>query len=91
VRAREAAGDLAPTRESPDRESAPGFFVLGGQRARRHGVSREPAVKEMTVNEMFEMKLHPGTGREPKGIAQDALSHAFCGALARAIRAEGGG
>ena len=35
--------------------------------------------------------LQPGTGREPKGIAQDALSRAFGHALARATGTEGDG
>ncbi len=38
---------------------------------------------------MLYTRLQPGTGREPKGIAQDVLSRAFGHALARATGIEG--
>ncbi len=38
---------------------------------------------------MLYRTLQPGTGREPKRIAQNALSHAFGYTLARATGTEG--
>jgi hypothetical protein len=38
---------------------------------------------------MLYTKLQPQIGREPKGIAQDALSRAFGHAIARATGTEG--
>jgi len=40
---------------------------------------------------MLYARLQPGIGREPNGIAQDALSRAFSHALARATGTEGDG
>ena len=40
---------------------------------------------------MLYTTLQPRIGREPKGIAQKALSRAFCDALERATGTEGDG